>query len=96
MRKGKRKLLRVNMTRASTGTLVVSARCGRKRLGSRIDVERVSSAVVGLRGAKGTCSVTANLRPAATYQVASAKNFEATAILRDKRPYGRKSELTQL
>lgn len=73
VRKGKRKLLRVNMTRASTGTLVVSARCGRKRLGNRIDVERTVSALVAVRGATGTCSVTASLRPAATYQAASAK-----------------------
>lgn len=73
VRKGKRKLLRVNMTRTSTGTLVVSARCGRKRLGNRIDVERSAKALVALRGATGTCSVTANLRPAATYQAASAK-----------------------
>lgn len=74
VRKGKRKLLQVSVTRASTGTVIVGARCGRKRISGRADLERASSALVSLRGAKGTCAVTARFSPAASYQTSSAKS----------------------
>lgn len=73
VRKGRRKLLQVTVSRASTGTLIVGARCGRKRIGNQADLERARSALIGLRGAKGTCSVTARFSPAASYQIAAAK-----------------------
>jgi len=73
VRKGKRRLLRVSLSRATSGTVIVSARCGRKRANARVEVERAAAALVALRGAEGTCSVTARLSPVARYQTASAK-----------------------
>lgn len=70
-RRGKR-LLQATLARRSAGTLAITARCGRKRLRMRHEIEDQSRVLVALRGAEGLCAVRAVFYPAESYRFATA------------------------
>lgn len=66
-------LIQATLKKRSTGTLAISATCGRKRLRTRAEIKNTRVAILPLSGGEGVCTVRATFYHAASYQFASAR-----------------------
>ncbi len=73
VRQSDQTFIQATLRKMATGTLAVSAICGRKRLRARVAIKNARTATLPLRGGEGVCKVRATFYHAASYQFASAR-----------------------